>query len=625
MSDRDNPADRLAGINRSSDKKDFKQTITYAQSGNTVAGSVEGTTNPSSRKGAGKYGYTASSTETTDRNGDRYYKDQGKGLFEKGGALQRGLSRLNPFSKKETPIDLSGTGYRANDQTKIGLLASDQFIMSEPMIDKRTGKPVVDAQTGKPVYVDTKIERSEVQRYLKDGQKVTLFRNALLKGENGKTETYSAYEVTQTNDPSTFKFNRMDHTPGNRLRESGKGSVQLDGNGDLVTKTTGRNMTAGVKPEILGAAVNLSWFSQKDTAHIDLVRGKNGEAVPVSYTQTQKKVAVGGGLGATLLGAGPFAFVSVQGGKATGDVGRAYTDKLISPDGRSGERIARVQLALIYLDKDASASERATRIHSEVNDQYLGHARRRNHPGGSQTVDALDAYFAKGGTVKELEAVANSNKVSHDFDRSPFAQTLRAETAKQMILPKDVPLYHGSGISHNGHHYDAKAVSTAQKQSIDKIDGPRDDQPILSKMTRVLIPTPDGKKLKGAYIDRDDSGVQITKGVDSVIMSIDQKNINLNTASGNLIGVTITEIKGDHIGRTYTTTMKVPASLLPDLLHLPFVPHGHRDRPNTPNNPNDQKIPNVPPQECCPPGSPLIPHATPQQCCGGILGKLFGR
>ena len=200
-----------------------------------------------------------------------------------------------------------------------------------------------------------------------------------------------------------------------------------------------------------------------------------------------------------------------------------------------------------------------------------------------------------------------------------------------MIARQDMQLYNGPAISVNGHTYSAEAVRKAQVQSVDSIDGPRDNQPIPRNLTTVMIA--DGNKLKGVDIrELGTYGYQISKGADSVIISVDKNNIHLDPTRGHMAGITITTIEDNHVGKTHTTTIQTPVSSLPDILHIPVILHGHKHHPDTPNNPNDPKIPNVPPNGCagCPPVTPPstpIPPVTPQGCagCPGVLGKLFGR
>ena len=601
---RDNARARVTGQQRGDHQRNFSQTMTYSESGNTVTGNVKGTTQLSTRSGAGKYNINNTSAETTGANGDRYYQDEGRGFLQK-------INPVNWFRKdvkqtEETAVLTHGRGYRAADQSKNGLLSADVFVTE----DQRTGKPM-------------QIERSAVERYLKDGHRVTRFTHQQ-EGESGRGKTYYVHEVTQPNPnkPSEFTYKRFDSTQRTKLAEAGSGNVTLNRNNDLVVTENFVQGVVGGKFAILSAALNLGAGRKTTTSDLDVTVDKKGELALTSYGSTQKSFTIGIGAAISPVGGGPFAYASVQGNKITEKAaeemskGYKFTETLIGPNGAFGERVARTSLALIYLDKNSSESTRTKLAQAEVEDKYFGHARARSQ--GSSTVKALDEYFALGGTVEKLEAMANSKKVSSDIARSRFTPALQTKTAEQMMSSAAVPTYHGADFSVNNHSYYAKDIHDGQVQAVDRINGPRDNQPVPKNMTRVLVRR-DDNTLMGVDV----KNFKI-KNVDTVILSVDK--FDPNPGAGHGVGITMIQLKGDTVSKTSTVDVKTLPSSLQDILHIPIILNGHKtDRPNTPNNPNDQKIPNVPPQECCPPGSPLIPHATPQQCCGGILGKLFGR
>ena len=718
MLDRDSARSLAAGMQDGKAQNNFKQTITYSQSGNTVTGKVEGTTHLSGRGGAGDYGLTQTITKTTKNDGD-YYEHKGDGWFKR------------IFGKKED-VATSGEGYRASDQTKIGTLAGDKFVLSELVIDEHTKKPVIDKKTGKPVYTEKQIEKSQVERFVKDGKTVTLFTHEL-NGENGKKETRSSYKATQNpDDHSKFTFVRLDDAKGFKLAEAGFGSIKLDGHGHLVTKVVGGRAVAGIKPETITAAVNAGVFVGENAQQLDLIN-KNGKIGLLATTSNQRELSAGGGLSAGVLGLGLFAFGGGQGSKTTAEteaVTDAYTAKLITPHGRFGERIAQLQVVLkdkgyyraavdgeaaangdtkkaldAYFadggsikDLDAAAAKAKnnpvvlelvkalpagteTSLHAgeaKTSNQYIaaligpdgasgqnilrvqmvlkekgfykgdldGAANARGSEGGFDTVKSLDKYFAKGGSIAALEGLANSDTIKSRSAALAIGLGLGARTDAQMIARKDMPLYDekGPGATINGHHFDAEAIRKAQEKSVDKIDGIGNDKPIPKNLTTVMIA--DGNKLKGIDISELGTyGYQIIKGAESVIISIDKDKIYLDPAHGNMVGITITTIENNQVGKTTSTTFQTPVSSLPEILHVPVIVKGakehktepHHDEkpqppvkhqnppPKTPQpptkppkppetpNPPDQPIPNGKPPECCPNGE--IPKAIPVDCC----------
>jgi hypothetical protein len=604
---RDEPRNNIAGGQDGSDQQHVKQKITYLKSGKIVTGDIsgrivtgdiEGTTGSSSRGGAGEYRLSNTTTEITAKNGDRYYTGEGKGTATLGGWLKRQFS-------SEREVVTEDRGYRAADQTKVGTSANDaRGILAKDVFVMR------DAKTGDVVQ----IKETEVKRYLDKGDTVTVFTHEL-NGKNGKSETRSTYEMKQDpRDHSKYSFTRLDDAKGFKLAEAGQGRVELK-NGKLVITESGGYVSAGAKLTILSLVANLGLFSRKTEQDLELTTGKNGEiGVVASGTSKSTGFSVGHSVSASPVGGGPGLYASGQGSKTTIDEGRAFTDKLIGSHGAFGEPIVRIQAALEVIEVNG--------VKGFYHDPD-GRARPRNHPKGSPTVAALDAYFENGGTVAKLEKLANSREISNHPAVLKFTPALREETDKQMIARADMPLYHGP--DDNRTNYSAKQIRDAQEQAVDKIDGIRDDKPVPRNMTKVLIPK--GDKLKGVdVLDLGTYGYQVKKGVDTVIMSMNNEKISLNPAGQHMVEVNITEIRGNQIGKTYTSTIQAPASLLPDLLHIPVL-HGRKEHEAKTPKRNDDSIPDVDPGDCCPktpPQTPPIAKVKPDGCCGGLFDLFRG-